>query len=101
MQEQAYRANDKEEAIPNVATISHYCNKCGKEESYSENDINDLIKKARWHKLDLGRMGYGSSMDGSDIEFEICDSCLKAFIMSFENPDSVTCSGSNCYSEES
>lgn len=43
----------------------------------------------------FGRMGYGSEMDGSDISFGVCDSCLHAWVQCFVMKDDILYSGSN------
>jgi len=76
--------------------MKHKCSKCGKTEDYDDNYEFASVIESGWHKIELGRMGYGSIMDGSDINFEYCDDCLYDEIMSFENPRLILCTGSNC-----
>lgn len=63
----------------------HYCAICGKEEIVEYNDPESWLKENMWHKIDLGRMQYGSKMDGSDIIFEVDDDCLTNLVGSFKN----------------
>jgi hypothetical protein len=77
--------------------MRHKCIKCEKEEECADDFEYIYIFEAGWHPIDLGRMEYGSCMDGSDIKFEICDSCLYEWITSFKNPDLVLNTGANYY----
>jgi hypothetical protein len=65
------------------------CDKCGQVITFSE----------RCHHINLGRPGYGSGLDGCDVEFNLCDDCLIAFINTFtvEGQEKVHNSGSNAY----
>lgn len=80
--------------------INFTCDKCGKNIQWIDNDNAEaLIKSNISHYVYLGRMGYGSKLDGSDISFYICDECLYDLIQTFKNKDKIICSGSNCYFE--
>lgn len=57
------------------------CNKCGKSEGFSK---DDFIKKDCWHSIYVGQGGYGSKMDGMNIEFALCDDCLYEFTETFK-----------------
>lgn len=68
------------------------CDKCGKGvrgERFAKNDYMSFF--------DLGRAGWGSCMDGSDIKFKICSECLHEFIETFnvEARERIHNSGSN------
>lgn len=78
----------------------HYCYKCGKKESWKIKDQDAWVKEEAWHRFNNGRAGYGSRLDGSDIEFELCDNCLYHYVNSFEKPDLIHNSGSNCYYDD-
>lgn len=78
-------------------TINLVCPKCGKEHTYNTKDNDAWIIENEWHEINLGRIGYGSLMDGSDINFRICDKCFYDFIVSFVDSDSVLNTGSNYY----
>jgi hypothetical protein len=79
--------------------VSYTCDKCGKSESWKTNDDNAWIKSDEWHDINLGRAGYGSSLDGCEVNFTICDDCLTEYIKSFtlEGQEKVFNSGSNEY----
>lgn len=77
--------------------VTHVCSKCGKTESYGSEDEDAWLKDEGWHKISLGRMGYGSSLDGSDVNFELCDECLCDYISTFAHKEDIYNSGSNCY----
>jgi hypothetical protein len=80
--------------------VIHICSKCGKEESWKMNDDEFGFRQEGWHEIYLGRMGYGSGLDGSDVNFELCDKCLCEFINTFEHKNDIYNSGSNFYLEE-
>lgn len=75
------------------------CHKCGKEIKWNSNDINAFETKNQCHHINLGRMGYGSILDGSLIDIQVCDSCLEEWISTFKFKGDIYNSGSNvCYS---
>lgn len=80
------------------------CDKCGKTIKYSKNKNEYYSKqmKNRCWSIDLGRAGYGSRLDGSDIDFDLCDDCLIEIINSFtpEGIEKIKNSGSNTYYED-
>lgn len=76
--------------------ITHICDKCEKIESYNIKN-KPLWVDERWHEINLGRMGYGSRLDGCDVDFILCDDCLVDFIDSFTNKDKIHNSGSRYY----
>jgi len=69
--------------------ISASCNKCGKlvksHTSGYENDwyINNL------HSITLS-FGYGSIWNKEEWDFDLCERCLKEFVMSFKIPVKIT-----------
>lgn len=76
------------------------CYKCGKTEKIETN--NDYEYEAdhaieSWHSINLGRQGYGSFMDGCDVDFELYDDCLITLVKSFpiEYQERIYNSGSN------
>lgn len=75
---------------------TYVCDKCGKIESH---DIKEkpLWINERWHEIELGRMGYGSALDGCIVNFCLCDDCLVDFIDSFTNKNKIHNSGSSYY----
>ena len=77
-------------------TIIHNCSKCGKKESYDSKSNETFIIENQWHNFDLGKLGYGSKLDGCHIDFEICDDCLVDLIDSFTESKSES-----IYSSES
>jgi hypothetical protein len=73
------------------------CSKCGNEEDIADDEHG--WKSEGWYHIDLGRPGYGSGLDGSDVEFTLCDDCLIGFIQTFtpEGQEKVFNSGCNTY----
>lgn len=72
------------------------CDKCGKILQWDDDDFikaEQIINQC--HNVNLGRMGYGSLLDGSVVNFNICDDCLYEFIQSFVNRDKIIYSGAN------
>jgi hypothetical protein len=76
------------------------CSKCRKETKYVDDFETDawlhVAKSSCWH-IYLGRAGYGSGLDGSDVNFGLCDDCLIEFINTFpeESQNEIRHSGSN------
>jgi hypothetical protein len=79
--------------------ISRTCHKCGKTESWHMHDSEAWINEEMWHHVNLGRPGYGSGLDGSDVVFELCDKCLCEFISTFVHRKKIYNSGSNCFGD--
>lgn len=89
--------------------VIHECYKCGKKIEYTSNtpyptseydvdsNLEDIISFNSMHKIELGRMGYGSRMDGSDVNFTVCDNCLVEWISTFpqDSQDAIHNSGCN------
>ena len=76
------------------------CDKCGKVIEYSKDMYNDSYFNGEGcHCINLGRMGYGSRLDGCDVEFNLCDDCLVKLIQSFtwDGKEKVYNSGSSGY----
>ena len=65
------------------------CDKCGK--------VQEWLREDPMHHIDLGRMGYYSRMDGSDINFCTCDDCLYEWLETFKNKEDIFNSGANSY----
>lgn len=80
-----------------VSQTTFICDRCGKEISYPTDEYN-YEADGCW-SIHLGRAGYGSSFDGSDVNFDICDDCLYEFVNTFKHKDRVFNSGSNTYYE--
>lgn len=85
------------------------CDKCGSEIRYSNeradgegNNFNgsDLVKKNRCWSIRMGRAGYGSKLDGSEVNFDICDDCLVDFVRTFKYKERIYKSGSNYYYDD-
>lgn len=79
------------------------CFKCGKtEEIEAKDDYETEHLLEGWHLLDLGRQGYGSNLDGCDVDFELCDECLIMFVKSFpiEYQEKIFNSGSNAWGSQ-
>ncbi len=72
----------------------HKCAKCGKQDTVNR---DDLMANEGWHSIDLGRMGYGSGLDGCDVNFEVCDSCFCEWVDNFIHKDDIYNTGSNYY----
>jgi hypothetical protein len=73
------------------------CDKCGKEEDIGDDEYG--WKSEGWYNINLGRQGYGSGLDGCDVQFLLCDDCLIELVRSFtwEGQEKVLNSGSNSY----
>ncbi|GAA0347748.1 hypothetical protein GCM10008931_43800 [Oceanobacillus oncorhynchi subsp. oncorhynchi] len=71
------------------------CDCCGKEMDLSNDTYG--TKNEGCHEINLGRMGYGSGLDGSDVNFNLCDECLINLVNSFplEAQAKIYNSGSN------
>lgn len=75
--------------------VIHICSKCGKKESWkTSEDIGGSLSES-WHSFYLGRMGYGSKLDGCDVNFEICDDCFVDWVDTFKLKKDIYNSGSN------
>lgn len=95
---------DKQECLDHEKNCNpieiHTCAKCGKQESWGINeDVYGYLREG-WHHINLGRMGYGSSLDGCDVEFELCDQCLNDVIETFKHKENIYNSGSNFYLDD-
>lgn len=91
-------SSECEEHEVSCSTIeTRWCYKCGKYEEWDSKDELAFMHDERWHHIDLGRPGYGSSLDGCEVNFMICDDCLYAFVDSFviEGQEKIHNSGSN------
>ena len=64
------------ETIQKEEVISITCDCCGKITDDENNWASDI---ETWKH----EFGYGSSMDGECITFELCDECVKAFLSTF------------------
>jgi hypothetical protein len=95
--------NDLEQCIKHEENcnpiVTMTCYKCGKQDSWGKRDDPHSHHSESWHQIRLGRMGYGSNLDGSDINFTLCDKCLCNLVDSFTEwgKESVHNSGSNYY----
>lgn len=78
------------------------CDKCGEEFEYevTGDGYADKYNKDGYWSIDLGRPGYGSSFDGCDLQFDICDKCLREFIETFKYKQRIFNSGSRYWYEE-
>lgn len=74
------------------------CDNCGKtiESSFEENYYTDVAKNQQW-SINLGRAGYGSSLDGLEIAFDLCDTCLANLINNMKHKEVVI---KNDYSDD-
>lgn len=81
-----------------VAKTVFTCDKCGKETEYTTKDEYsvdfDFAANECW-EIRLGRAGYGSGLDGCDVNFDLCDDCLIEFVNTFKHKNVVWNSGSN------
>ncbi len=75
------------------------CDKCGKVMQWYDSDINAEEIKNQCHYINLGRLGYGSDLDGCDVNFNLCDECLCQFINTFINKNKIIYSGTNLYGD--
>jgi hypothetical protein len=81
-------------------TVKFECDKCGKIIEYIPNNRYDFVEENQCWSFKTGRAGYGSKLDGSDVNFDLCDDCLYEFINTFKYKDRIFNSGSNCYYPE-
>lgn len=85
-----------------VAKTIFICDKCAKEIEYTTkdecSDDFDFAANECW-EIRLGRAGYGSRLDGSEVNFDLCDDCLVDFVNTFykEGKERVHNSGSNAW----
>lgn len=86
-------------------TKKFVCDKCGKVTEYlkgTPRNADECFLQCNiegCHTINLGRPGYGSKLDGCDVEFNLCDDCLVELIESFtlEGQANIHNSGSNTY----
>jgi hypothetical protein len=76
-----------------IRKIKCTCDRCGKVIELTPEQIED---GAFW-SVNLGRPGYSSKMDGSDINWDVCDECMFEIINEFKHKDRILNSGSNTY----
>jgi len=62
------------------------CYNCGKVK-WDNNEV--------YHSFELGRIGYGSKLDGCECNFILCDECMYNIISNFKLKDYIYNSGSN------
>lgn len=74
-----------------VSKVHFQCDKCGKEFGYDPQSVtyHDYILQQKCWTIDLGKAGYGSSLDGCDIKFDLCDDCLYEFVSTFRHVDRI------------
>ena len=83
--------------------IKFTCSKCGKELEVDNDYLDDDNKYAQawdaeeFHKFHVGYCGYGSSFDGCNGDFTLCDDCLQELVSSFtmEGKEKVWNTGDN------
>ena len=83
--------------------IKYNCSKCGKELEVDDNYLDDGNKYAQvwdaeeFHRFSIPYVGYGSSFDGCNGEFTLCDDCLYELVNSFttEGKEKVWNTGAN------
>ena len=83
--------------------IKYTCSKCGKELEVDDDYLDDGDKYAQawdaeeFHMFSIPYVGYGSSFDGCNGEFTLCDDCLYELVNSFtmEGKEKVWNTGSN------
>ena len=83
--------------------IKFTCSKCGKELEVDDDCLDADIKYAQvwdaeqFHKFHVGYCGYGSSFDGCNGDFTLCDDCLQELVGSFtiEGKEKVWNTGDN------
>ncbi len=73
------------------------CDKCGKTIQWKQNDPHAFALQNKCHNINLGILGYGSKLDGSNVNFNLCDDCLVSFIDTFIHKDKIYYSGVFCY----
>lgn len=75
------------------------CSKCGEVITWENSDSHAKLIKNQCHTINLGRMGYGSALDGCEVVFQLCDQCLIEFIESFKHKEKIYNSGANWNAE--
>jgi hypothetical protein len=87
----------EENCKPHIESFT--CDKCGEKEEWEKNDVWAETNHEGCHYINLGQMGYGSGLDGSNVNFQICDKCLIGFVKSFtlEGQEKIFNSGSSHY----
>ena len=83
--------------------IKFICSKCGKElevdDDYLDNGdkYSQIWDAEEFHRFSLPYVGYGSSFDGCNGEFTLCDDCLYELVNSFttEGKEKVWNTGAN------
>lgn len=73
------------EAMHTLSKLS--CDKCGRK--YPLNKKHNFILQNMYHEVNLGNLGYGSKLDGCNVEFILCDDCLYNFVNTFLNKDKI------------
>lgn len=64
-----------------MTIIKQYiCNKCGKDSK----DSSDLFVMNRYHDIEITFL-FGSDLDGTRYNFDLCDDCAKELINSLKN----------------
>ena len=71
--------------IREVREAKYTCNKCGRSEVVPYSGVGKY-KREQFHDVYLERPGYGSTFDGMDIQFDLCDECLRELLDSFVFP---------------
>lgn len=79
----------RELSVEHPHDILHKCYMCGKEEILpSEANLNDedgfdnVMRINQWHKVNIDTPGYGSKLDLTELDLELCDECLVTFVNS-------------------
>ncbi len=65
------------------------CDKCGTIITWDDALVSSIITENQCHNINLGKIGYGSKLDGKYINFCLCDSCLYELVSTLKlNGDS-------------
>jgi adenylate cyclase len=67
----------------------HFCQMCGLTQIINVENDPFNVEENQWHHLTRQEsliVGYGSKLDGTVIDFELCDTCLNNLIKSFRFP---------------
>lgn len=73
---------DKVRTLPEPEKI--ICNRCGREYNLQDENIEPWIIDTIIHIS--YQFGYGSAVDGSSLDFDICEKCLDEITKDFKIP---------------
>lgn len=68
---------------------SFTCDNCGKTIIWHTDDPRSFEIENQCHRIDLGKMGYGSELDGYHVSFDLCDTCLTSIVYGLKNKNKI------------